>query len=444
MTMREFTFKYQNGKGGAYFLSAFFGVPFGVLFPSFFLLDYISWIFWISIPLMIGLIVYCIRQFIRTSKDMDTIQVDDEGFTSKSYGRVQYSDIHSVPPYGPLQAPPPSMRIKLHNGKKLVWQFNANHPKSAADVTAFTAFREELLGHLKQRTEAHPIELATSTTPRIEVIEQLEKHKKRDFNYKYVTIPFGFALAVLMFVRTCGEDLIREHKEKEFNGVRSAILHIETDYEENMQEALRVAAAYSLKFGPVLLLTNDPLGKAAFIPDIRRNSFAPEIPVVGLRRAEDNKQLEKFIQHPDSAPYDLVVINPSMEFSAVMNKSPFSTEDTAAVTVYFYVYNPHKSLPSKFRGVSDTTFQPIRYSTSISVPKEGHLMKDVLRNMDFASIRAILKQYEGTYFYMAAKENEGISPERFEQLKAFVLADFDEYEITTEQFESRRINTIPR
>ncbi len=442
--MKEFTFKYQNSKGGVYFLLAFFGVPFGILFPSIFLLDYISWIFWISIPLMIGLIVYCFWQFIKKSKGIDTIRIDDEGFTSESYGRVRYSDIHSIPPYGPLQAPPPSMRIKLHNGKKLVWQFNANNPKSAADVTTFTAFREELLEHLKQQTETPPIEHVTSTPlPPIEVIEQLEKHKKRDFNYKYVTIPFGFALALLMFVRTCGEDLIREHKEKEFNGVRSAILHMETDYEENIQEAMRIAAAYSLKFGPVFLLTNDPQGKVEFIPDIRRNSFVPEISVVGLRRVEDNKQLEKFIQHPDSAAYDLVAINQSMEFPMVMDKSIFGKEDSTAITVYLAVYNPHESLPSKFRSASDTTFQPIRYSTSIGLPKDGRFTKDVLRNMDFASIRAILKQYEGTYFYMAAKENEGMSPERFEKLKALVLADLNEYEIATEQFESRQFNTAP-
>jgi len=382
--MKEFTFRYQSGKGGVYFLLAFFGVPFGVLFPSLFLVNHISWIFWISIPLMIGLIVYCFRQFIKKSKGMDTIQIDDEGFTSESYGRVRYSDIHSVPPYGPLQAPPPSMRIKLHNGKKLVWLFNANNPKSAADVTAFIAFREELLGHLKQQTEMMPIEPAISTPPpRVEVIEQLEKHKKRDFNYNYITIPFGFALAVLTFVRTCGEDLIREHKEKEFNGIRNAILHTETDYEENIQEAMRIAAAYSRKFGPIFLLTNDPQGTVEFIPDIRRDPFAPELNVVGLRRAEDNKQLEKFIQHPDSATFDMVVINQPMAFSSVMNKSIFGQEDSTNTTVYFNVYNPHESLPSKYRNASDTTFQPIRYSTSIAVPKDGRLTKEVLKNMDF-------------------------------------------------------------
>lgn len=451
--MNEFTFKYQNNKGALYLVLAIFGVPFGVLFLSFFLMDhYVSWIFWITIPLMIGLIVYCIRLFIKTSRNVDTITLDDRGFTSANYGRVLYSDIHSIPPYGAFQAPPPSMRIKLHNGEKLVWIFNPEDKKSQDDVATFTEFREELLEHLRQQAQPATEGLGVAesraqhipertTAPPIEVINQLETHKKRDFNYKHITIPFVFVFAVFMFVRGCGEDIIREHRNKELAGVRNAVLRMETDYGENIEEAKRVAAAYSRKFGAVFLFTNDPQGKVEFIPNIEKDGFAPEIKLIGLRRAEDNKLLKKFIEHPDSVSYNLVVSNPSMAFFTVMNKSIFGEADSTAAVVYFAVYNPHESLPSKFRSTSDSTSHPIQYSTSINVPKKGNLTEDVLKNMDFASIRAILQKYDGTYFYMVVKEQDGISPERFEEIKALVEANFKEHGLTTDHFQSRHFNT---
>ena len=265
--MREYHFKYQNNNGGLYVLLAIFVIPFLTIFSSFFLLDYVEWIFWITIPLGLAVIVYYVRKFIKKSRSKDTITVDSEGFTSIDYGRVDFSDIHSIPPFGLLQAAPPSMRIRLHNGKKLVWQFDSNNPKSKPDILIFTAFREVLLEHLKQQTHAAPQEAAealvhgveddtkagssTWAEPKIapvvqsEVIEQLEMHKKRDINYKYITIPVGLVFGILMFARTCGTDLLREHKNKEFEGVRHAILSQETSYEENVKQAIGVAKTYA-------------------------------------------------------------------------------------------------------------------------------------------------------------------------------------------------------
>lgn len=455
--MKEYHFKYQNAKGGLYFILAIFG-PFLIVLPSIFLLDSISWIFWINIPLIIFCIIYFLLKFHKASIGNDCITVDDEGFSSKDYGRVRYSDIHSIPPYGPLQAPPPSMRIRLHNGKKLVWQLNSSNPKAKDDVMTFIAFREAMLGHLRQQTETASPEdkilttpeaewIANSKAPQVpetttaeEVIEQLESHKKRDFKYKYIAIPVASIFAILIFVRTCGVDMIREHKAKEFEGVRKMIMKEETNYIENVQKALSVAKAYTQKFGTIYLFTNDTQASAEYMPDIRKDPYLPEINVVGLRRTEDNKLLEKFIAHPDSVSYDLAIINRSMKFSALMSKSVFAEEDSTAAVVYFSVYNPHESLPSTFRQRSDTTFRPIRYLSSINIPKNGKLKKQLLENMDFASVRAILHEYENTYFYMAVKESDGISPERFEELKKLVSADFEDHGIDVDAFQSKRFN----
>lgn len=443
--MKEYHFKYQNNKGGKYFLLAIFG---GVLTipPSIFLLDYMSWIFWISVSLTIFLIVYGLWKFHKASRGNDIITIDSEGFTSKDYGRVLFSDIHSIPPFGALQAPPPSIRIRLHNGKKLLWHLDTNNPKGKDDALIFTAFREVLLKRLKQQTQARVTEASLETGPEVEgianstappapvkipavqseVIQQLEKHKKRDVNYKYFAIPIGLAFAILAFLRTCATDMIREHKNKEFEGVRNAILSEEMDYQDNVQEAIRVAKTYTRKFGTIYLFTNDP--------------YTPEIGAFGLRRVEDNKNLEAYIAHPDSVDYLLIVSKPSLGFSTVMQESAFSETDSTAVVVYFAVYNPYESRPRGFRNQSDTTFLPIQYASSIQIPKEGKLTELLLENMDFVFVRAILQQYERTYFYMAVKEQDGIPPERFEELKRLLIANFEVHDITADHFQSKRFN----
>lgn len=437
--MKEYTFKYQNNSGLLYLLLVLIGIPFGLIFLTVWLMDYVQWIFWPNIVLMLSLMVFGVWRFVKKSKAIDTITLDKEGFTSLSYGRVLYKDIHSIPPYGPLQAPPPSMRIKLNNGKKLVWLFNPDHPQSAVEAITFAAFREELLHHLEQRALApqggNPGE-NTATS----LVSQIEESKKRD--YRYITIPISAVFALVMLFRTCGADFIQQQRDKETAGFRDAILDMEKTYETNVLKAKNVAAVYALTFGPVFLWTNDPRATVVFRPDIPRDPYGAEINVIGLRHAEDNKLLEQYIQHPDSVNYDLTIVNTAEKFYAVMNKSIFSREDSLTVPIYLTVYNPKESLPSPFsQKVVDSTFRPIRYSTSIAIPRAGEPKSEILDHMDFASVRSILKKYRGTYFYMVAKEQDGISAQQFEKIKILVLKNFEEHKVDTEQFESRRCNS---
>ncbi|MGS2760967.1 hypothetical protein [Sinomicrobium sp. M5D2P9] len=216
---------------------------------------------------------------------------------------------------------------------------------------------------------------------------------------------------------------------------------METDQEDNIVESRNVIEAYTKKFGTVSLLTNDAQADVKFLPDIQKNNYLPKIDIIGLRRIEDNEILEKVINHPDSFQYCLVVFNKERDFAIGLDRGIFNEADSTAATIYFGVYNPEKSLPSKFRSKSDTAFHPISYSTSISIPRTGKITKAYFKNMDYASIRSILHQYEGTYFYMAVREDEGISPERFKQIEAVVIADLNEYHINTEQFQRKRFNT---
>jgi hypothetical protein len=455
--MKAYTFKYQNNSGLLYLLLVLIGIPLIMILLIVWLTNYVEWIFWPSIVLMITFMIFGVWRFVKKSKAIDSITLDEEGFTSQSYGRVRYQDIHSIPPYGILQAPPPSMRIKLNNGKMLVWLFNPDHPKSAAEAIIFKEFRDDLLRHLEDHATGNRNEqlstfagkdpedkndqtesVAKDTTN--ELISQLQESKNRD--YKYIAIPISAVFAIVMLFRTCGGDFIRQQRNSESQEFRNGIQHMETAYEDNLLKAREVAAGYALQFGPVYLLTNDPKATIEFSPNIDKDPYAAEINVIGLRHVEDNKLLEEYIQHPDRVNYDLAVINTSLKFYALMNKGLFSRDDSTTIPVYLNIYNPTESLPNNFgRQAIDSTFRPIQFNTSIAVSREGVLKQEVLDNMDFASVRAMLQKYKGTYFYMVAKQQDGLSPQQFEKIKTLVMQNFEQHQIDTNRFESKIMNT---
>ncbi|MGL6126035.1 hypothetical protein, partial [Chryseobacterium artocarpi] len=163
--------------------------------------------------------------------------------------------------------------------------------------------------------------------------------------------------------------------------------------------------------------------------------------IFGLRREEDNKNLEKYIKNPDRVAYHMTVVNSSIDFFSVMSKGIFTSNNSDDIPIYLTVYNPNESLPvSKFRAVEDTVFRPIHVNTSIKLPIKGSLTEDVLKNMNYASIRSILSLYKGTFFYLAAKDLDGIPIERFEKLKEIITADFEKHGISTENFQAQRFN----
>ncbi|AZA93640.1 Uncharacterised protein [Chryseobacterium nakagawai] len=443
--MKQFTFKYQNNKGGLYVLLSLFGIPLMIILLSIVLLDIIPWSLWIIIPLGIGAVVYCMARFIRISREIDTLSVDHEGFTSEKHGRIRYEDIYSIPPYNFLQAPPPSMRIKLNNGKKLVWQFNPRNQKSAEDIATFIAFRDELLLNLEQNAQQsflakeEDIQKTKLQEKGSRLVEQLQVSKNR--NYKYIAISLSAVSALLILARTCGSDIIQNKRKEEARSLTRAMLQIESDYEKNVQQAQRTAADYSLKFGAIVLFTNDPKASIEFVPEIGGNPYMPKIEAIGLRRIEDNEILEKYIKHPDSVDYHMAVINTSGKFFAVMNKSIFSQDDESSVPVYLTVYNPNEAFPpSNFRGSKDTAFRPIEFSSSIGLPVKGDFTNAILENMDYASVRAVLQKYKSTFFYMAVKEMD-VSTKKFQKLKEMIISDFEKHGISTEPFLEQRFNT---
>ncbi|MFT4203460.1 MAG: hypothetical protein QM610_06050 [Chitinophagaceae bacterium] len=442
---KEYSFKYGNNKGGFYFLTGLFVCPFVGIFSTVFLSKYVSWIGWLGIPLMLAGMVYSFVLFSRKNSSTDTITMDDEGFTSKDYGRVLYAEIESIPPFNFMQAPPPSMRIRLKNGKKLMWALNGNAPgaKAQADAAIFATFRDQLLVQLKKLPTAtanlahtptiqQPVEQPT-------VVQQLERQKKRD--YKYVAIPVSLAFAILAFARTCGTDFIKQKRAKDMDRIREGFVMLAKDYQDSIELSRKSIKKYTKNLGSAYLCSNDPEASAQLLPDIPTDPLASmsRVKVLRLDREIDSKTLKSLIKTPENFSYQIVVNNAAAKAIVPLRKSIFAEDDSTLANVFFAVYNPDETLNSR-KNSRDTTFRPINYSTSIQLPKQKTITKTVLKNMDFASIRSVMKQYRGTTFYMAAMEKDNIDAIQFAQIKALVMQDFQSYGIDTVGFRTQTWN----
>lgn len=441
--MQEFSFRFQNTKGGGYFLLGILGVPAIMMVLSIWLMAYISWIFYISVPLMIGGIILCFRTFFRVSRGEEHIQVDARGFTSKAYGRVLYEDIEVIPPYGALQAPPPSMRIKLRGGKTIAWIFNPQNPKFKPDLETFALFREVLLTHLKAAgaTPEGGVSEIQEISPKTEtpvtephsnkVVEQLEQHKKRDFKYKYVTIPASLILAVIALSRGCQEDFIQKKRAKDLAGLQDIVLSAEQRYQDNLEAAKALAAVYAQKFGPVYLYSNDPSAQMHFLPELKEDANLPEINVVGLRRTEANKQLQQFIHAPDSATFNLFLNNPDHKFMMLLEHSI----DSSTAKIYFALYNPQVTADSA-QGGNQTIQQTFRRSLS----RPGTL-EQVRKDRAYKTMLTILQSQPDTYFYMIVKQ-EDLNEDILEQLQKGIQQDFKDRGITSDLLYGRWFNRV--
>jgi len=140
--MHSYFFKFQNTTSSKYLVYALLALIVCVAITFMLHVDSVL-VFMLSIfaPLLIGFYF-----FIKYGKASDTIVVDDLGFTSAYYGRVNYHDIVDIPPFGLFGAPPPSLKIRLKSTRKIAWQLNFadNIFNKEEDALRFKEFTEEL------------------------------------------------------------------------------------------------------------------------------------------------------------------------------------------------------------------------------------------------------------------------------------------------------------
>lgn len=472
--MGTFEFRFQNNKASKYLGYGLLGF-FAPMFLFFFLVEILRWesgfgfLLVISTLVGIGSLAYGIWKFHTHSKSLDRIILEDNGVDSQFHGYILFSEIESISGFGPLGAPPPSMRIRLHSGKKIVWYLSPtktsfNSEKDAEVFKEFTAALEKKLATYERKqatetsTENHlqladdkrsvdkeaeiiPVELpaAESDIDAAKLSQQVKEVTKK-YNRAVWTIPVGLAFSILIFARTCGEDYFKNKRDKE---VQQIFTNSDKRYNELIEESKEVLENYVPSLGAVYLYSNDTDVEVKLMPDIPENTVLNAIPT--LARADQSKYLKELINNPDSIVFMTLLIHPDQKLRS-MYKSDLNRLDSTQTWLYLRFYDPHERInpnPYQKTETDSTTFTSLDISTGIAIYENQPIQKS-LENAMFG-LRMMLAQikHSNTFkIYLTGAEKDQVSEELFHDVKNGLQTLLQDVGVDTSSFRTEVFNQI--
>lgn len=301
-------------------------------------------------------------------KASDVISLDNHGFTSGFFGRVEFADIREVSGRS-FFMDPPSMRIELNDGRKLTWRITHRGSiyNSVEDAETFLRFTAALSVGMDAWRAGSPQPAAQRSIPVSEAIlptpdsaEQLRKVVKRNTKPAWA-VPIGAAFAIVGFVKTCGKDWF---KRDEINFGKIAAQQ-EKQYHSNIETAKAVMAKHIKSQGAFFLYTNDTAARAELLPEI---DVTEPTGIAAFRHTGANRELEAFIAQPDS--FNLQTIIAAGDGTvAPMRASILNMDDSAAAKLFIRFYDPRQRIePGALRGQrTDSTEWPV-FDVKTAIP----------------------------------------------------------------------------
>lgn len=444
--MTSYSFRFQNNRSSKY---AVFGFLTSCLLVACILyLDFVNVAVLLAavfIPLIAGFTL-----LIKRGKAADTITVDDTGFTSTYHGRVDFEDIAVISGFGLLGAPPPSIKMKLKSGKKLIWYLSPQKSiyNSSEDAQLFMEFTDALSMRItefeagqKQAPPAQPgaahvantIPVAENYSDAPGLTEQLKEVSTRNKKKQWLAIPVGLAFSVLIFIRTCGTEYIQEKKDREITEIFTGVTE---RYQDNVVRSRQVLESYVKTLGPIYFYSNDHSATVHLLPHIPEAPLSHAIPVLG--QASTNKHLEHFIEHPDSAEFKTVIQTENGDLR-VMEKSILNYGDSTNRMLYLRFYDPHKKVnPHPYQRQSEvdsSTFVAFDMTTAVLITNN----RPAAENLEQATLnlRMMLAQaqHSPTFkIYLSGAEKDSISAEIFDAHALELKKQLHNVGVDTSQF----------
>ncbi|MBV7532089.1 hypothetical protein [Chitinophaga sp. sic0106] len=425
--MNKYEFRFQSNKGNPYIflmiLSPFVTIPLLVLMdnlnvPVFFIV--------ILTPILFGgYMVY------KKGKARDEITLDNRGFTSTCYGRIDFNDIAEIVPLPWYRRNPPTMAIRLKSGKKIGWNltYRGSIFNTTADAHTFDAFTTALADKLESKVQRKNPFVEHKPAEQSPLASQLQEEKKRN-NGVYWTLPLGFIVALTGLIRTCGKDWL-PNKNPDFGKIaaRQEIL-----YQQNVETAMRITDSLALLNGAAYLYTNDTAATLKQAPDLNIEE------VTGIRvfqQTAANKELGRYIEYPDSFPPQLYVIGSDSVFKK-MTKSILNMDDSAKRYLYLRVYDTAQHIkPPQFQGSTMDTTKYKVFDVTTAIPLYDTTTIGAAIENAFPGMRIMLAQvrHRSTFkVYLTGRVSEGIPEELFQKAIREMNKQFAEVEVDTTLF----------
>lgn len=400
-------------------------------------------------------VLFCVWGFWKhnkAAKSMDYISFHPDGFDSRYHGSIHYAEISSISGFGLFRAPPPSLRIHLKSGKKIVWYLSPTKTafNSVEDANTFKAFTVELqvqLAKYEQRVEkqVHSVSIDHSNEPQIttdvtEPAERLSEQTGRvvkKHNRAVWAVPTGLAFAVLAFVRTCGNDYFDGKRDREMRQIfdNAAVSHTQL-----MDKAKNVLESYTPTLGPVYLYSNDSTVSIHLLPNM---DGGHPVGIDLLDKVNTNDQLRRIAQHPDSVEFLLFLSYPDQHLAS-MRKSRINYNDSTDTWLYLRFYDPEQKVnprPWQRDEVDSSSFEPFQLHTGIAIYPERSVRESLERSMINLPILLAQVRHRDTYkFYLTGATKDGITNELFDEVVHELDKMFKEVKVETKEFKKSTFN----
>lgn len=442
-----FSFKFQSSLGAKYLV---FGIAGFILLPmlSVFVFD--------DGRLIIGCVIIAvilfglgIFYFIKNSKGSDSITFEPDGFHSEFHGRVGFNEIDTIKGYGILGAPPPSMKMILKSGKKLIWYFSPTKSiyNTEEDVSTFFAFTDALEQKMQNWQKKDQGEIQSQIvlpksakplpeTPTEHPIAQLRKVKK-GFNRKPLIIPVAAIFGLLIFVRTCGEDFFEKKRNRD---VQKIFQNSEKSYQNNLKKLPHILDEYTPKLGAIYLFSNDLEIDVKLLPEITENRALSQVPV--LSRADLDRQMRHLIKYPDSAVFKTALIHSDSEIQ-FMRTSMMNYGDTSKVMLYLRFFDPERKINPLRMGkeIDSSQYRVFDFYTGVN-PYPVDSLRFHLQN-SIPGLRMMLAQLNHSTsmkMYLTGAEKDEIPKSLFLQTVAELKQLMTEAKVDTSVFNVKTFN----
>ena len=452
--MINFSFRFQNNKSDKYIVLGLLGLfapmILSIILIEAFNLNYSKFSIVIIIAgiLGVGCLILGILKFIAHAKSTDSIVLKSDRIESAFHGTIYFSEIESISGFGPLGAPPPSMKIRLHSGKKTVWYLNPTKTKynDEEDAEIFKAFTVALGDRLAifERKEAsqktltekkynEPVETPypTDSDQDTQELSQQVKEVVNKHNRGVWTIPFGLLFALLLFFRTCGGDYFKDKRQRELQEI---FTNNDQYYDQLLDESKEVIAKYVRQLGPVYVFSNDAEVQVKLLPNISENTTLTNIP--SLYKSNQIQPLKNFIKNPDSTEFLTVLLLPNDDLQ-IMSKSNFNYSDSAQSWLYLR-FADHALDQTEALNTDSISFKPFYFNTGIPINKEQSIEESLKKSVPgLRMMLAQVKHRKTMKMYLTAAEKDGVSKDLFHQVKQELQLLLHEVGVDTARFQTQ-------
>lgn len=452
--MINFSFRFQNNKSDKYIglglLGLFAPMILSIILIEAFNLNYSKFYIVIIIAgiLGVGCLIYGILKFIAHAKSTDTIILKSDRIESAFHGTIYFSEIESISGFGPLGSPPPSMKIRLHSGKKTVWYLNPTKTKfnDEEDAEIFKAFTVALGDRLTiyERKEAskktltarkynEPVETPypAASDQNTQELSQQVKEVVNKHNRAVWTIPIGLVFALLFFFRTCGEDYFKDKRQRELQEI---FTNNDEYYDQLLDDSKEVIAKYVPQLGPVYVFSNDADVQVKLLPNIPENTNLKNIST--LYKSNQIQHLKDFIKNPDSTEFLTVLLSPNDDLQ-FMSKSNLNYLDTAQSWLYLR-FSDHALDQTEALNPDSISFKPFYFNTGIPITSELSI-EESLKN-SVPGIRMMLAQVKhrkSMKMYLTGAEKDGVSEALFHKVKQELQLLLNDVGVDTARFQTQ-------